>query len=507
MIGKKNLIIIFISSYFFSGLALANYVQAQGFLAKKQYDLAAPAFFQAYAYPKNKQERLKAEWGLAKSLQEMGLFYSASKFYSVIVRRGAGDGNAFFRQALEELGKINSQLNLGQSHVLQLFKAKIDPAAVPGPARGFYFHYLGIESFREGKYETAERHFTKVPQSSEYYVKAMFHRGVIANLSGRRSRALDIFKQVKSVAGRSEGSTGMVDLANLNIARVHYEAKRYRDAISFYAQIPRFTEYWLQAIFESAWAFFLMQKHNNALGNLHTIQSPFFDNRFYPESYILQAVTYLRLCRYDEVKGSMRGFKDNYSPYMNEIKSVLAEYRGNPNRFFKLIYDYDVGVLRRHQRIWSVFDSISRIDAFKEAGETIRFSDRELARLGRATGPWTSSGLKDELRDFLSQKKSLAVANAGKQLYSQARDSYEYLLELSRQTELINAEMLLGKVDKLREKLQVGTAEKKAVFIGGMQSLQIGQELEYWPFKQEYWKDELGGYVYNIDSQCSKAAN
>ena len=36
---------------------------------------------------------------------------------------------SFFRQAMEELGKINSTVSLGQSHVVQLFKTKIDPSA------------------------------------------------------------------------------------------------------------------------------------------------------------------------------------------------------------------------------------------------------------------------------------------------------------------------------------------------------------------------------------------
>lgn len=63
--------------------------------------------------------------------------------------------------------------------------------------------------------------------------------------------------------------------------------------------------------------------------------------------------------------------------------------------------------------------------------------------------------------------------------------------------------VLLAKVDELRAKLKIGTSDKKAVFIGGMQAFNPRQDLEYWPFEGEYWKDELGGYVYNLGSKCS----
>ncbi len=481
----------------------ASYQEAQAFFAKKQYSQAAPKFFQSYAYPANKNEKMKSEWGLAESLRRLGLLYSSSKYYSIIVRRGPSASNAFFRQALEELGRVNNLLSLGQSHIVQLFKTKIPPEKIPGAARGFYFHYQGVESYIDGKFEKADSYFRLVPESSEYYVKALFHRGVIANLSGKYNQAKEFFGQVRSLAKRERDSSIMVDLADMNTARVLYEQGSFRESIGYYARIPRFSEYWLQALFESAWSFFMMQKHNNTLGNLHTIQSPFFNDRFYPESYILQAVTFLRLCRYSEVKNAMLTFKDRHLKLTKELKGILGTYRGDYQRFFKIIYDYQVGSLKKYSNTWPVFDFISRVDAFKEAQNTIRFSDREIARLSNVKGVWVETGLSDELKQFLNQKKSLAIASAGKHLYSQAADAYAYLMDLSRQTDLINAEMLLGKVDELRAKLKIGTADKKAVFIGGMQAFNPRQDLEYWPFEGEYWKDELGGYVYNLASKCS----
>ncbi len=285
---------------------------------------------------------------------------------------------------------------------------------------------------------------------------------------------------------------------------MHYEAKRYRSAIEYYAQIPRESDNWLQALFEAAWTFFMMQKHNNTLGTIHTLHSPFFENRFFPESYILQAITFLRLCRYKEVKSSLSRFKSRYQGTFRDLNKMLSKYDNDQKGFFKLVYDYRTGTLDNFKEAHPILDSLARTDVYKEAGNTIRFTDNELARLTRYNGRWGSSGLQDELSSFLRNKKASAVKDAGKRLFDKGTGYFAYLKELSDQTIGINTEMVLGRVDALRAKLKVGTADKKANFIGGLQELNVSQDLEYWPFEGEYWEDELGGYVYNIDSICGK---
>jgi tetratricopeptide (TPR) repeat protein len=479
--------------------AFASYRAAQAYYARRDYISGAAAFFQAMSYPKARGEKEKAEWGLGQSLQRLGFYYSASKYYSVIVRRGPRN-NPFFRQALEELGKINATISLGQAHVVQLFKARIDPAMVPGPARGFYFYYLGIEAFNRRKFEQANNYFQKVPSGNPYYMKAQFHLGVVANLRGSHSSAVGFFERVRAGAGDDQW---LREQADMNIARVHYEVKRYREAIKHYGLIPRSSDNWLQALFEASWTFFMMQKHNNTLGTIHTLHSPFFENRFFPESYILQAITFLRLCRYTQVKSSLGRFKGRYKGVFDDLRKMLDKYDNNPTGFFKLTYGYRSGSLNEHKQAWAILDSLSRTDVYKEAWNTVRFSDNEIAQLSRYNARWGSSGLQDELSSFLRNKKSAAVKDSGKRLYDKAAGYYAYLKELSDQTTLINTEMVLGRVDAMRAKLKVGTAEKREQFIGGLQTLNVSQEIEYWPFEGEYWEDELGAYVYNLESSCA----
>lgn len=481
------------------------YEAGQKMTANRDFVGAAAEYFQSYSSPRSAQERVFSEWGLAKSLQSLGLYYSSSKYFSQIVRRGSTPSNPYFRRGLEELGQINNTVALGQSHIVQLVKEdSLPPENVPQAARGFYYYYLGEDNFSREKYEKAAELLKRVPSSSSYFGKAQFHLGVIANRGGQHSRAISYFESTRESAG---ADAWVREQSALNIARVHYETKNYTEALKYYAQISRESDNWLEAIFESAWTFFMMAKHNNVLGNIHTLHSPFFQSRFFPESYLLEAITYLRLCRYDAVQASLERFREANKPIFTDINSVLKEYKSKKTDMFKLVYDYRNGSLSSYKNAWAILDSLSRSDAYKEAYRSVRYSDSEIAQLSRMGGKWASAGLTEELKDFLGKKKQLAKVNSGNRLYDQAASSVAYMRDLVSQTRGIQAERMEGQVDTIRRALNVTQANDRKVFIGGLQPLKVDQQLEYWPFMGEYWEDELGYYVYNLDDQCGTEAS
>ena len=246
----------------------------------------------------------------------------------------------------------------------------------------------------------------------------------------------------------------------------------------------------------------MMEKFNNSLGQIHTLHSPFFVNQIYPESFILQSITFLRLCRYEQVRESMKTFRERYAPLFGEIKSMLSRHQQNPRDFFKLVYSYKAGEMRQFKNAEEIVKKLSLMDSFKGTVDIIRISDRESEKLAGLRGSWSGGGLYSSLNEFLRSKKSSAISRSGREMLKLASRYYSELLDLSNQTKFIVAEMQLGKLEKLRSKISVSNADEKVQFIGGMQKLNIGDSLEYWPFEQEYWEDELGFYVYNMASRC-----
>ena len=490
----------------YPGFAMADLRQAEALMVRKDYMNAAPLFYQAYSLSRSPMERSRAELGLARTLEASGLNYSASKYFSLIARRGPGPANPFFAESLDALGRINDRVSLGRSHIVQLFQKEVDPSQVPGKARGFYFYYKGIEAFDRKQFDKAQEFLSRVTSGSSEYPKAQFHLGVIANLNGDSARAVNAFERAISES-RGSGASFLKEQANLNLARVYYEKKDFRKSMRYYSEIPRRSDNWLQAMFESSWAFFLIQKFNNTLGNIHTLHSPFFENRFFPETYILQSITFLRLCRFTQVKKSLSEFRERYKGIFRSLSQTINENQQEPAKFYSLVKGYKVGG-KSGGDIAPILDSLSRTDTYRDASQTISFADAETAKLSRAPSKWKSTGLIDELNDFLSKKRFAAANDSGRRMLNNARGSFSYLQDLSNQTRFINLDMQLGKIDKLRAELNVTQSNDKNInFIGGLQELEVGQDLEYWPFQGEYWEDELGGYVYNLDSKCTTSGS
>jgi len=69
------------------------------------------------------------------------------------------------------------------------------------------------------------------------------------------------------------------------------------------------SEYWLDTLFEQSWAYFMAGDYPRALGNIHTIQSPYFPRSFYPEADIVRSVIYFTTCQYDDATTLVARFR------------------------------------------------------------------------------------------------------------------------------------------------------------------------------------------------------
>lgn len=478
-----------------------GFMEAQKAFRAGDYQVAA-RFFYLVVTSAEGDVKASAEFGLAESLRKLGLTYSAAYFHSRIVVQGSR--NNFFRSSMEALSEINSRTPLGRASILGIAASKrIDPLTVPPAARGFYFFYRGLDAFERQNIQGAKAEFERVPSGNPYFARAQYYLGVILTVSKDLDGALGSFNRVL----RNTNSENIQQLATINLGRIYFEMKDYRKAFSYYATIPRDSDIWLQSLFEGAWAFFHIQKHNNTFGNIHTIHSPFFINRFFPETYILNAITYLRLCRYSAVEKQLQKFQQRYRPIFADLNGMLKRFQNQPAGFYSLVSAYrSQGRLREFNAATEVVDSISRSDAFKEALTVVRGLDKEKAQLDAYRTRWEEVGLMSALRDSFDQRRVSTLSGGGEELFSQGVQLFKYLKDLSDQTKLINLEILSGKTDELRSKFNADAPPADSTQWGeGMRPLNLKQELEYWPFEGEYWEDELGGYVYNIDSKCAGA--
>src|SRR5262249_41869525 len=202
-------------------------------------------------------------------------------------------------------------------------------------------YLLGRYKYRNRQYEDALRLFGKVDRQSKYYVQGLFFSG-ISNVQLRKSvPAVQAFQKI--VEGIGEGVEGvedeqrMRDLAFLSMARTYYSASITLDennaptinaqklsaAVKYWNKVDLASEYWLDALFEESWAYFMAGDYPHALGNIHTIQAAYFPNSYYPEGEIVKAVIYFPNCQYEDPEVIVAKFQSTYPTVYADLAHVL----------------------------------------------------------------------------------------------------------------------------------------------------------------------------------------
>jgi tetratricopeptide (TPR) repeat protein len=337
---------------------------------------------------------------------------------------------------------------------------------------------LGRYKYRNRQYDTALELFEKVDESSPYSLRARFFAG-IANVQLRKS-----VPAIRSFLSARKGSTR--DLADLSIARTYYSSamtgpsidqRRLSAAISYWNEIDPSSDLWQSAMFESAWAHFMIGDYSRALGNIVTVKSPFFDTQF-PEADILKAITYYVTCRYDDARLVVVSFRERYSPVRERL---AAELRGKDDETF-----YGLLTSARDPLIVHLLADRELV----RHRDWVRAIDDERAHLARSTPSFRESALGTNIRDALQLARDVAIRTAGEIVHARLTRALRALDE-----QLENSSNLL---------VDIGFAEKPRATPVEMTILDVAPDREHvrWPFVGEYWSDELGTYREVVRSSC-----
>ena len=101
------------------------------------------------------------------------------------------------------------------------------------------------------------------------------------------------------------GNEEILQLGYLALARSFYEAGIYDVALYYYQKIPAESARNAEAEFETAWTYFVKNDFKRALGQFHTLHSPYYSKWYFPDLYILESAVYLNLCKYEKSKEAL----------------------------------------------------------------------------------------------------------------------------------------------------------------------------------------------------------
>lgn len=380
----------------------------------------------------------------------------------------------------------------------------------------------------------ALENLNRVKPDYERYAQAVYIRGLVHFTRGEFEPSVKMFREVVRLTNPRGGTVKndrLRELAFFSLARIHYQFEQFRYAIFYYDRVSRDSEAWLESLFESSWAHFRLGEYQKALGNLVTLQSPFFQDEYYPEAAILKAITFYENCRYPEARAFLGEFEQSYGGVLTELKRLIGEGGGEGGG--EAATGGAKGGKVNPRSAESLFDELTQLEAKVADGQDDKSGSYEMtARLLRlALSDKRVRGYREAIEEVDAEKALLDGLDApfkGGKLHTEATQAID-----ARRTELVTLagtllrdkltaekaflEDLTGKLLRIRFEITKGEKESdEAALQGSSQTVVLGDYFDtaatdderlYWPFQGEYWRDELGTYQYTLTRGCRPATD
>lgn len=501
--------------------------QAKALFDKEKWSEAAQALHRVRSGetgddPGNKQ---LAEYFLAISLYRLK-FYQAS--YQIFSGVADNPNHLKFKETLLWLAKLATQLPEPADIIERVGKYNDEDLSRfdNEQQRDLYWQLnfmLGRYKYRNRQFEESIRLFQKVDRRSEYYVKAQFFTGVSYVQLRKAVPAVKAFQRIEKAL--DEGVEGvddedrMRDLAYLSMARTYYSSSITLDAetnaptvnstklsaaVKYWNQVDVTSEYWLDALFEESWAYFMAGDYPRSLGNIHTLGAPYFPNSFYPESEVLKAIIYFTNCNYDAATTVVAKFNLRYTPIKDELEKILKNYKGEnrEDAFFKFLLDVREGKGDIPATVRPIVEIALSDRQLLRNIDYVKLLEEEEKRFKKSPADFQSSGLGLEVSDALKLARDLAVRQAGELALGRYQRYVDELNEHLRNGEKILIDITAAQRNLLDEKLQTNQVSKAEAKIFGV--VKPDEEHVIWPFNGEYWRDELGFYRQVVESACGR---
>ncbi len=453
----------------------------------------------------------EAQFQLGASLYELGLYQSALGRLDPIVE--ARQTHPKYRKALVYLLRI-ARATGSDPGVLQRI-ADYPPELYP-PAYADELHFLvGQYYYNERQLADALTRFQQVGERNpDFFVRARYLEAVVhIAQSGLGAGAREVNGEKLTLAAeslktilryqRDTGSSAVIDRtagkALLTLGRLFYSTRQYDVSVRYYDQLPSDSSEWLDALYEVSWVHYQLKNYPRALGNLQTLNSPYFSDQYFPESRVLQALILFYNCRYDEADVIVKEFVKDYFPLMDKLRKEINQF-ADPNAFYQwlasLSQSTDAEYSQRFQRI---FNAALADKKLRRKFDTITKLNKEIGRLDELAGAGgATDGLLGWLKSDLAAYRSLVVGEAGG--LAQGR-LLRVLQDLRRH--LAGALKIKQETLKARRGDSADSVlQEQAAAAAAKAPIEVDDEHIEWPFTGEYWQDELGSYLYDIDSLC-----
>lgn len=472
-------------------------------LAKNnKYQEASTKLFELSYSPRYKDRKLQIKYILGLMLQQMKMNQSAAFQFISVIKEGQ---SKYLKQSLEKLAIVAD--DLGDDTLLNYAISKIKVDEFPAVHRDMLFFRIGEYQMRNEQYEAAAKSFGQVRRASRHYPIARYNEGLSYTEKGQLDRAVAIFENL----AQERAEYGLTDSARvaalMGKARVLYQKHAWDESIAAYHDVPRDVPAWHETIFESSWAMLRSGRFRSALSNFHSLHSSFYEDTYLPESLLLRAIVYLYICQYEEIDKVLTLFKKVYKPLYEEVDRLTKEdtnYEKLYQSFATTIQRYLSDDAKSKKAVMPLLlaQRLLKEGDVHNSYEYIERLRKERKRIDSMPAAWKNSSLGRYAKRIVDNRMQKAQARAGRQIRSHLIDLRAELVDYFEQEGFIRYEAINGRKEGLKKTIAGKDLPTTQIDEKNERDFYIQNGYEYWPFRGEYWLDELGNYHYVGTQSC-----
>jgi hypothetical protein len=283
------------------------------------------------------------------------------------------------------------------------------------------------------------------------------------------------------------------DYCLAGIGRANFADGDYKKAEYNYLDIPKDSFVWPEILFEEAWTSYYLKNYNRTLGKLVSYKAPVFDFIFKPEVEVLKALSYMRMCLYDDAKKTADDFYEKLLTPSRDLRSFLISRGKDYRYYYNLMSDHEERKPSPSAIIDNILRSVRKDAAYIEMKGALTSSIAEYNRLRKFSHTSMNANLIKNVKTLADEYRTSIGAYTRAGLVSKYAEIYSAFQGMS----YIKLEVLALRKEKLYE-TDFEAGKKR----GDLKYIERNDKQYFWTFNGEFWADELGDYVFALRSEC-----
>jgi hypothetical protein len=230
---------------------------------------------------------------------------------------------------------------------------------------------------------------------------------------------------------------------------------------------------------------------NGVLGLLHTHNSPFLEEEYYPEAELLRIYALIMLCKFPEANQQIDLFVERFTPQ----QELLADHSSKTEEelFAQIRSAVETGESDLPEMITRRF---VQEDRFLDALKSVKSAEDEANRLQSVSG----NEFAKLASSLVEERKEAIIKTEGERIKTKIQIMSSDLQEMLSSTEISKLDILDMEVQMLQRAAVTGELEEAKRQVKRNKRLKKGELV--WPYEGEYWADEIGYYQVNTKSEC-----